>query len=500
MIKTIRILSASMLFLFVGVGIAQQSNEFLSRAYWKTNPSIADIDQKIAKGNDIAELDRNMFDAVSMALIEKTDNKTIKYLLSKKGNDVNKLTHDGRTYIFWAAYRDNLEMMKFLVEKGAKTDIMDSHGYSVANFAAVTGQLNTELYNFCLIRGANFSKDTNNDGANALLLVAPFAKNFEIIDYFISKGVSLKSTDHNGNGIFNYVAKAGNIPLMKRLIEKGIDYKTLSKKNENAIIFASRGLRRKVNTLETFKYLASLGIEPNITTTDGETPLLSLASKSKDLALIKYFVDKGVNVNQANTDGNTPLLYAAYRNTEEIVRYLASQVKNINHQNKEGAAALTNAVYRNSPKVVSLLLNKGADITVVDKEQNNLGFYLLKNFNSKKQENFNKKLALLKAKGFDFLKPQPNGNTLFHLALDSENIALIKYVHSLGVNVNKQNKDGISPLHIAAMKAKNAKILHYLISIGADTSQKTTFDESVYDLAAENELLQQEKIDLTFLK
>jgi len=485
---------------FVGMSWAQTSNEFLSRAYWKTNPSIADIDKKIANGNDIAELDRNMFDAVSMALIEKVDNQTIQYLLSKKGNGVNKLTHDGRTYIFWAAYKDNLEMMRFLVEKGAKTDLIDSHGYSVVNFAAVTGQVNPELYNFCIAHGADFTKDTNNDGANALLLVAPFTKNYDIINYFISKGLSLQSKDANGNGIFNYAAKGGNISFLKQLISKGVDHKLTGKKGENAIIFASRGLRRKTNTLETFAYLTSLGINPNVTTTDGETPLHALASKSEDLATFKFFVEKGVDVNQTNKDGNTALLNAAYRNEDDVVRYLASLTKNINHQNKEGRSALTNAVYRNSPEVVAFLLGKGANVAVVDKEKHNLGYYLLKNYSEKNNDNFNRKRALLEAKGFDFLKSQPNGNTLFHLAVDTGNLELIKYVHGLGVKVNIQNDEGISPLHIAAMKAKNTKILKYLVSIGADISQKTAFEESVYDLAMENEVLQQENVDITFLK
>ncbi|MEM6685135.1 MAG: ankyrin repeat domain-containing protein [Bacteroidota bacterium] len=488
------------MFVFVGMSWAQNTNEFLSRAYWKTNPSIADIDKKIANGNDIAELDRNMFDAVTMALIEKVDNQTIKYLLSKEGNGVNKLTHDGRTYIFWAAYRDNLEMMRFLVEKGAKTDLIDSHGYSLVNFAAVTGQVNPELYNFCLAHGADFTKDTNNDGANALLLVAPFAKDYGIIDYFVSKGLSLKNTDTNGNGVFNHAAKGGNISFLKSLVKKGIDYKSTSKTGENAIIFASRGLRRKTNTVETFAYLASIGINPNVTTTEGETPLHSLAYKSQDLETFKYFVEQGVDVNQANKDGNTALLLAAYRNEDDVVRYLASQTKNSNHQNKEGRSALTNAVYRNSAEVVAFLLAKGADITVVDKEQHNLGYYLLKNYSTKNNDNFNRKLALLKAKGFNLTKPQPNGSTLFHLALDSENLDLVKYVHSLGVNVNQKNNDGITPLHMAAMKAKNTKILKYLVSVGADITQKTAFEESVYDLAMENEVLQQENADIAFLK
>ncbi|MBL4663603.1 MAG: ankyrin repeat domain-containing protein [Flavobacteriaceae bacterium] len=163
------------LFVFSSEVIAQK-NIFLTRDYWKVNPSIAQIEKDIEAGNNPTELNGNAFDAVVYALLEKTDNNSIKYLLTKEGNGVNKRTHDGRTYIFWAAYKDNLEMMKYLVLKGAKTDLIDSHGYSVLNFAAVTGQLNTKLYDFCIAQGSDPKNEKNNDGANALLLVAPFLK------------------------------------------------------------------------------------------------------------------------------------------------------------------------------------------------------------------------------------------------------------------------------------------------------------------------------------
>ena len=238
---------------------SQKSNTFLDRSYWKTNPSIEDIDQKIKSGNDIAALNNSAFDAVSYALIEKADNKTIKYLLSKKGNGVNKLTHDGRTYIFWAAYKNNLEMMQYLVDKGANTKIIDSHGYSVFNFAATTGQLNTKLYDFCIQHGANPKTEKNHDGANALLLLAPFIKDPSLINYFTSKGIDVRTTDKNGNGIFNYAAKAGNIQLMDFLLKQGLPYNVISNQGENAMIFASRGRRNNANTLETFQYLEKLG-------------------------------------------------------------------------------------------------------------------------------------------------------------------------------------------------------------------------------------------------
>ena len=139
----------------------QNENVFIDRTYWKTNPSIKNIDKKISEGHDISALSWSSFDAVSYALLEKVDNKTIEYLLTKDGNGVNKLTHDGRSYIFWAAYKDNLEIMELLLNLGADTSIIDSHGYSLINFAATTGQLNTKLYDFCIKNGADLTKEKN---------------------------------------------------------------------------------------------------------------------------------------------------------------------------------------------------------------------------------------------------------------------------------------------------------------------------------------------------
>ena len=62
---------------------SQKPNVFLDREYWKTNPRVTDIKQKIIEGCDISELNSNAFDPVCYALLEKVDNKTIKYLLSK---------------------------------------------------------------------------------------------------------------------------------------------------------------------------------------------------------------------------------------------------------------------------------------------------------------------------------------------------------------------------------------------------------------------------------
>ncbi|SHJ39969.1 ankyrin repeat domain-containing protein [Aquimarina spongiae] len=455
------------LFFVAGIALAQDANVFLNRAYWKTNPSIAEIEQKIKEGNDIAELNQHYFDAVSWALIEKVDNSTIKHLLSKQGNDVNKLTHDGRTYIFWAAYKNNLEMMQFLVDKGAKTDIIDSHGYSLANFAAVTGQLNTNLYDFCIQHGARIDQEKNNDGASALLLVAPFITDYSLIDYFTAKGIDLHSTDNSGNGIFNYASKKGNTKLLDYLIRKGVTFKGLNKENGNAMLFASQATRGHANTIEVYTYLENLGVSPNVTDKNGVTPLHILAAKSKDKEILNYFIDKGITINAQDGKGKSVLTYAIERNSNEIVQFL---------------------------------MDKGANVSITDQKGNTLAYYLINSYNPKKQDDFDRKMEILTKKGLVLTKGQGNGNTLFHLALDKKNIDLLKKVNALDIDVNAKNKDGITALHKAAMTSKDDKILTYLLSIGADKSIKTDFEESALDLARENELLQENTLVLNLLK
>lgn len=497
--STKKIILLAILFVVVSIH-AQNENIFLDRSFWKTNPTIENIEQKISEGHDVSALNSYAFDAVTYALLEKADNKTIQHLLSKKGNDVNKLTHDGRTYIFWAAYKDNLEIMRLLFKNGADMSVVDSHGYSLLNFSATTGQLNPELYDFCIEHGADPKKEKNHDGANALLLVAPYIKDTSLIKYFTSKGIDMNSKDNSGNGIFNYAAKAGNIKLMNYLINQGVNYKKLSQKGENAMIFASRGTRSNTNTLDFYLYLENLGISPNVKTLNGTTPLHAIAFRGKDRTIFEYFLSKGVDINQSDKNGNNPFMNAAYTNDLSIVKLLSNQLENVNYQNKKGMTALSNAILNNSIDVINFLLEIGADVNINDKKGNSLSYYMIKSLKSKNLETVKQIAKILSSKGLDITQVQKDGNSLFHLAVETNNADLIKWIHSQKVDINKKNNNGITPLQKVVMSAKDDKIIHLLLSLGADKTIKSDFGEKTYDLALENELLKKNNINIEFLK
>lgn len=480
--------------LFLSTLSFAQDNVFLSRDFWKTNPTIETIETKINEGHSITKANKYNFDAVVYAILEKVSLKTLKHIQSKNGNDVNKLTHDGRTYVFWAAYKGNLAFMEYLLNKGAKTDLTDDKGYTILNFAAATGQQDTKVYDFCLENGANLETDLTPKTANALLLSAPYDKDFALINYFTSKGLDINSIDADGNGIFNYVAKTGNIDLLKKLIEKGI------KGTDNAFLFAAYGTRRKPNTLDFYKYLESVDLNPKNASIKGETPLHVLAARRENLELIKYFIEKGLDVNTLDHNGNSPFINAAKRNNLETIALLFKQLKDVNQLNKKGESALALAVANNTSEVVRFLIVNKADVTVLDANKNNLTAYLIASFSAKKEGVFKQKLEILSKNGLDITKIQENGNTLYHLALAKKNSNILKLLKQYKIDVNAKNNEGNTALHLAALQAKNIEVLKYLISIGAKKNITTDFGETAYDLASENEILKTQKIDLNFLK
>jgi ankyrin repeat protein len=159
------------------------------------------------------------------------------------------------------------------------------------------------------------------------------------------------------------------------------------------------------------------------------------------------------------------------------------------------------AVQNNSPSVVSYLLENGSDPFLKDIYDNNIAFYLIESFKRENLEQFNNKVTLLNTYGFEIDDtPQGGGNSLIHITAKKMDLDLVKWLMQYKLNINQKNEEGNTPLHIVAMKAKNDKILKFLIRNGANKEIKTDFNESAMDLALENELLIKNKINLNFLK
>lgn len=482
--------------------INAQKNNLLEQSFWKSNPDITTVKSEIEKGNNPSQLNPMAFDPVVVAINSDASLETIKFLIEQPGNSVKKLTHDARIYLHWASSKGNLELVQYLIEKGSDINLEDSHGTTPLVFATGSGQATTALYDLYFKAGLD-PKKKYRDGANLLLLTVANDKDLKLSTYFATKGMSLKDVDQNGNTAFDYAARSGNIALLKTLLEKGVKY------TNNALLNAGQGSRRNANTIEVYQYLVDdLKIKPTAKTQSGQTLLHLLATKEKQAPIVKYFLDKGVDANIADEDGNTAFMIASGGKDIQLLETLLPKIKNINSTNTKGETALTQTVKYSSAEVVTFLLNNKADIRIIDKEGNNLANYLVDAYRAPRggmnggapKDDFGDKLALLQKSGLDFTAKQKGGNTIYHTAIIKNDLALLKKLAPLNIDVNAQNKEGITVLQKAAMLSKNDEILKYLLSIGAKKEIKTDFDETAFDLAKENELLKKNGVSIDFLK
>lgn len=124
---------------------------------------------------------------------------------------------------------------------------------------------------------------------------------------------------------------------------------------------------------------------------------------------------------------------------------------------------MTLAVQYNIGEVVDYLISKGAKTDILDKDGNNLAYYLFTVRGNTRD--FDDKVKALRQAGVDFAKPQPEQRTVWHLAMDKNDLDLLKKVQAFG----------------------------------ADTNATTEFGETAYELAQENELLGKTNVDLDFL-
>jgi ankyrin repeat protein len=365
--------------------------------------------------------------------------------------------------------------------------------------AAIGGIENPEVYDLILEQNISIHYK-NTSGANALLLLsaAPI-KSTAILHYFISKNVALDSADNDGNNLFFYAAKGGQLPTMKFWKANGVTTSYRNTKGENAVLFAARGMRRQTLDLEVFKYLSEdLNIEVDQVNYEGQTPL-HFSARSTNTELFDFFLQAGVSANQVDKNGNIALTNAAsgFKNNLEKIAVATSD---INHKNNLGESAITIAITKGRKDHFDFLLSKGADLGITDALGNDLMYYVFKSFSPKNEDLTQYFIKRLKAYGLNGKSLYTNNNTLAHIAIEKHSVFLLEQAIAMGTNINLKNTTNLSPLHLAAMKAKNKTIINVLLEHGVEKNTRTEFNESPYDLALQNELLRAKNIDLTVLK
>jgi ankyrin repeat protein len=294
-------------------------------------------------------------------------------------------------------------------------------------------------------------------------------RDIEAISLLIKDGVNINIIV-DGNNLLYKLIHDGFMEKVKPILENGIYFGT------DQYAYASPCKTIDGNHLQIIKLLVENGIDINGSNIGDYTPLYAVANFGH-FEITKLLVDNGADVNKSNGYGQSPLYIATRNGHLEIVKLLVEKGVNINKQDYYGQTALYLAAYNGYSEIIKLLINNGADVNIsdknersplyaaIDKEQFEIAKFLIdKGADIHKKEiggytilqsTINRGclelVKLLIEKGVD-INEGSNECTPLSTAIVYEQFEILKLLISKGANINKPDKDGRTPLYLAALR------------------------------------------------
>ncbi|XP_007431909.1 2-5A-dependent ribonuclease [Python bivittatus] len=271
----------------------------------------------------------------------------------------------------------------------------------------------------------------------------------------------------------NDAVKAGNIQLVRQLLEEGANINAHVERGWTPLHSAVQR-----DSEEIVNFLLENGADPFVRKDDGATPFI-LAGIEGNVNILKLFLDKGSDINEYGINGFTAFMEAAVYGREEALRFLHKNGADVNQgrivdENKRavkkgGATALMDAANHGHFALVKILVEEmDADVNICDNKDANALVHALvvsedKGWNKGKEESA---LFLLERK-IDAKKRDENGKTVLMLAVERESQSLVKAILELDeVDLNDADKDNTTALQVA-VKKKNNEIAALLCEKGA---------------------------------
>jgi len=283
----------------------------------------------------------------------------------------------------------------------------------------------------------------------------------------LENGADIEAENIDGLRPIYCAVRTGFVELVELLIQHGANV-------DAADIYGNRPLHEAVlcHGLTIVQLLVCHGAKVNVQNVDGKTPL-HIAIDHQQSEVVKFLLNAGADVGLADVWHNTPLHYLTLGQMQCYVHeeYFVEQTKKYQHlliRNAVGVNALSlvtahefcNEIYRKQK-----MSNASSTASEADLCSKQLAHDFTSSVSQSLQElghimTFSKIRVYCRK---DLAQTDCYGNTLLHYAVgiyghfklyrvSTDVIKTVLFLVKHGLDINAQNNDGLTPLHVACGK------------------------------------------------
>lgn len=395
----------------------------------------------------------------------------VRYLCTCKPKLIHKLDIEGNTVGHEAAASGNVEVLKYLIEKGVDPLSPNKYKTTLLHEACFNGHLGMVKF-LCASYPALMNIISENEFT--ICFGAAICGSVEIFKFLVENGADAKATSREGSTVLHEAAYSGKLDIVCYLCTNFPDMiEARNKETYMPCHFAAQE-----GHLEVLNVLLSGKSIPLPTTRENQS-LLHIASYNGRMMVVKHLCKKYPTIiSDLDKEKSSALHYAARGGNKEILQYLVDHGLDPESCTQSGSTILHLAAYDGNTDIVLYICSQYPQlINILDSTGHTAAHY------AAGSGEVPVLLNILKY-GTDPLLRSSNGSTLLLKAAYSGKFEMVQYLcEEYPELTSMSDAFGCNALHYAAC-AGNTDIVKYVISLGIDPRSRTNDGHTILHVAA----------------
>jgi len=398
-------------------------------------------------------------------------------LLIERGADVNTQRNNGRSPLTEACDRGVLDIVSLLLKHGSLVNMCDITGWTPLFYASCEGHIT--IVKHLLDAGADVSLTADN-GESCLVRPA-YNGHIDVVLELVSAGADVNLREYDARTPLMAAVQKGHADVLTTLLDNGADTELRDNAGRTTLFHAIH--ETVCHGLNVVQLLVHHGAKVNVQNVDGKTPL-HVAVERQQSEVVVFLLNAGADVGLTDVWRNTPLHYLIpgqlmYDEHEEHVVKQTNKFQHLLIRNAVGMTALSSVAARRNVDYMNKKHETSNTISTTDETDLPRGQHI--NPLHASTSVISCLLELQHIKTFSKMKVHCGkesvltdcyGNTPLHHAVgvyepknmygvSAEVTETIEFLVKHGADVNAQNNDGLTPLHVARGKEATEACLRH---------------------------------------